>query len=268
MSKNICRFIPNQGNESDINILNFVHETKEQISSNIKYETTYKIHIVTKGKGKIFISDKFHNLNYGDIFFTFPTMEYSLQSENDFEYMYISFMGIRTNKLLEKLKISKENFLFKNQKKLLPIWTESIVDNKSVFSLRCEGIILYSFSVLSEHVIENNTKNNTLTEKVKNYIDEHFTEEKLSLEIISKIFSYNKKYVSTAFKKDFHIGLTQYITNLRIQYACTLMEQGFSSVSDIAYQCGFSEAQYFSKVFKAKMGVSPKEHINSLKNIS
>lgn len=263
MSKNICRFIPNSGSESNLNILNFVHETKRQLKEKIKYETTYKMHLVTKGSGEIFLFGKEYFLECGDVFFTFPSMEYAVRSNEDFEYMYISFIGMRTNNLLDRLNINKENFLFKNQKKLMPVWQESILDNKSILNLRCEGILLYSFSVLGEQTAESKLGDDELTVKVKSYIDEHFTDSDISLEIISKLFAYNKKYISTVFKQKFRVGIAQYISTLRIQYACTLVESGFSSVSDIAHMCGFSDAQYFSRVFKGKMGVSPKEHIKT-----
>lgn len=265
MSENICRFIPKQIGESEINILNFVCETKEQEKAKIRYDTAYKMHLVTKGCGKLFVKNTEYDLNCGDMFFTFPSMEYSLQSVKNFEYMYISFVGVRTNKLMDRLKISKENFLFKNQEKIMPIWEQSIADNKNVLSLRCEGILLYSFSVLSEQEQVYSGECCALTLKIKNYIEEHFMEDDISLETVSTAFSYNKKYISTAFKADFHIGIAQYISTLRIQYACTLMEYGFSSVGDIARRCGFSEPQYFSRVFKNKMGVSPKEHISQIK---
>lgn len=265
MNKNICRFVPNSRNESEINIINFVHETKPQSKDVEKYDATHKIHIVTNGSGKINVENNTYNLKKGDVFFTFPANKYSLQSTENFEYMYISFIGLRTNKLLDTLNISKQNFLFKGINRLIPIWKESIIDDKTILSLRCEGIILYSFSVLSERPEIQNTINVSLSSKIKKYIEEHFSDNDLSVEKISEIFSYNKKYISAVFKSELHIGITQYITTLRIQYACTLMEKGFSSVSDIAYLCGFSDSFYFSRVFKNKIGVSPKEHIKSLK---
>lgn len=261
MSENICRFVSKQGNESEINILNFVYETTKQKKTDIKNEAMYKIHLVTKGSGKILTGGKTWGLRRGDLFFTFPAVEYSVLSGRDFEYMYISFLGIRTNKLLDKMNISARNFLFKNQQGLISLWKQSISENKYVLSLRCEGLLLYSFSVLQEQEVELVDEHGTLTEKIKSYIDEHFADAEISLEGISKIFSYNKKYISTAFKKEFHLGIAEYISTLRVQYACTLMNYGISSVGEIAQQCGFSDPQYFSRVFKNKIGVSPKEYI-------
>lgn len=264
MEKNICRFLPNMQRE-DINILNFVYETKQRPYIGMDFETVYKMHIVVRGTGKLHISQGVYDLNDGDVFFTHPAMLYAIESVKDFEYMYISCLGLRMNRLMDNLRISSERCIFKNQTELKPIWENSIIDNKSILNLRCEGILLYSFSILGEKTIEEQKGNNNAVMKIKEYIEENFSDNSLSLETISNECSYNKKYISRIFKQKFGIGISQYITRIRIQYACTLMERGFTSVSDIAFQSGFSEPMYFSKVFKKIMGVSPKEHITFLK---
>ncbi|MBO7208706.1 MAG: helix-turn-helix transcriptional regulator [Clostridia bacterium] len=66
------------------------------------------------------------------------------------------------------------------------------------------------------------------------------------------------------FKKTFNIGMSEYINTIRIQHSCTLMNQGFTSISDISNQCGYSDPQYFSKVFKKRMGMLPGEYIKSI----
>ena len=265
MKENICRFLPKNGEANDINILNFVYETKEQDYSGFRCETSYKIHLVTKGSGKLRLFDTVYDLNDGDVFFIFPSMSYVIESGDDFEYMYISYIGLRAVMLMDKININKKNFLFKNLKDLKHVWKESIIDNKSILNLRCEGILLYSFSVVGEIVINAENQNEDMILQIKKYIDENFTDSELSLEKISGECRYNKKYISTAYKKKFGIGISQYITELRIQYACVLAEQGFTSVKEIAFLCGFAEPLYFSKVFKNKIGISPKEYISKKK---
>ena len=99
---------------------------------------------------------------------------------------------------------------------------------------------------------------------IQKYIDDNFFNQKLSLEMISKSLSYSPKYISSVFKKKFNVGITEYLNTIRIQNACTLMKQGFTSISDVSNQCGFADAQYFSKVFKQRTGLSPKAYIKSL----
>lgn len=267
MENNVCRFLPNNENMESINILNFVYEREHQSFHALRLETVYKIHIVLKGSGRLHIIGNSYPLKFGDVFFTFPSEHYAIESEEDFEYMYISYIGLRTNRLMDKLGITKKNFLFENMQQLIPIWESSIFDDKSIMNLRCEGILLYTFSALGNDLMQSRkeAENEDIILSVKKYIDDNFSETDLSLEKISGIYSYNPKYISSRFKDKFNIGISNYITMLRIQKACTLMEQGFTSVKDISCQCGFGEQFYFSRVFKTKMGLSPTEHIKKLR---
>lgn len=262
MRQNICKFIPKTDEEVNINILNFVYETKKQCLDNICCDACYKVYFVTGGKGRICLSERVYELEENDVFFTFPSTRYALESSETFEYMYISYLGTGTNKMMEKYNISKKNFLFKGFPDLNLIWEKSIADSTSVLSLRCEGILLYTISRIVQPA-EGKQVKNELVPKIRKYIDENFTAADLSLDKLSQKYSYNKKYISTAFKKNMGVGISQYLSALRIQYACTLIGQGFTSVKDIAFLCGFNNPLYFSKVFKTKMGLSPKEHIKS-----
>ena len=45
-----------------------------------------------------------------------------------------------------------------------------------------------------------------------------------------------------------------------------MLKQGFTSVSDVALRCGYPDAQYFSKVFKRRMSLSPREYMASVRS--
>jgi AraC-like DNA-binding protein len=46
----------------------------------------------------------------------------------------------------------------------------------------------------------------------------------------------------------------------RIKHACQLLRQTDKNISEVAYACGFSDPQYFSRSFKQSMGVSPSDY--------
>ncbi len=266
MKGNICKFIPNDDKEDlSVNILNFVYETEKQSFENFRCEAIYKMHFVAKGRGRINVNGVIYELNRNDVFFTFPSVRYAIESDKDFEYMYISYLGARTNQIADKLNITKKNFLFRGFDDLSLVWKNSIMEDVSVLSWRCEGILLYTFSYIAESTSEKKRTYTESMQKIKKYLDENFTDTDLSLDKISQIFLYNKKYISSAFKREIGVGIVQYVSALRIRYAYSLVEQGVTSVKDIAFLSGYNEPLYFSKVFKSKTGMSPKEYIASVK---
>ena len=264
MDKNICNFIPHYNDYHSIHTINFVLETKEQRFTSLTPQAMYKIYYVRSGSGRLHMTDKVIHLTQGDLFFTFPGAPFAIESLDNFSYMYISFLGTRANMIMDKLKISISNFLFPSCQELCPFWEKGLNTNIEISDLITESILLYTFSFLGNKILSlksNGEIKGKLALAVKKYVDENFTNPGISLTFLSENLSYSPKYISSTFKKCFNIGLSEYLNTIRIQHACNLMRQGFTSISDISYQCGFSDPQYFSKIFKKHLGTLPHKYI-------
>ncbi|WP_156495206.1 AraC family transcriptional regulator, partial [Oleiphilus sp. HI0128] len=61
------------------------------------------------------------------------------------------------------------------------------------------------------------------------------------------------------------ISPLKHFSNMKIEQACSLLEQTNISISDIAYQLGYDDALYFSRVFKKLMKVSPRNYRKELR---
>lgn len=266
MEQNICHFIPFHKDIHSIHTINFVLETKPQQYDHLKSESVYKMYYVCSGNGLIHTLGKITPVSQGDMFFTFPASSFAIESVENFTYMYISFVGIRGNMIMESLNINRNNFLFHQADEVQDFWEKGISTNQKVMELISESVLLYSFSFLGNRLLPDNDKpkQQRSVELIKKYIDDHFTEHNFSLNNMSQELSYNKKYVSYIFKKQIGIGIIEYLNTIRIQNSCTMMEQGFTSVSDIAGKCGYLDAQYFTKIFKAKMGVTPTQYMKAI----
>ena len=55
-------------------------------------------------------------------------------------------------------------------------------------------------------------------------------------------------------------GFREYLTELRLTDAASLLRYSELSVTEIAYSVGFCESNYFSNVFKKQYGISPKDY--------
>ena len=69
----------------------------------------------------------------------------------------------------------------------------------------------------------------------------------------------SEAYFSSLFHTEIQIPFRKYLTNVRIEEAKYLLEQGDYKIWDIASRTGFSDEGYFSKVFKKMTDVSPKD---------
>lgn len=264
--QSICRFVTSNKSPEPIQTLNFVYETNNFTKDKNVTEAIYKACIVASGEATVCIGSVRVQISKDDVFFLIPAVPYSITASDDFTFMYISFMGIRAGIVMERLDINRRNFVFKNFPELSELWKQSISFKSEITDLTSEGLLMYTISTIGNRLLEtkentddDNTGNNLIA--IKRYIDTNFSDPELSLEKISSEFSYNKNYISAAFKKTFKMGMREYLNMIRINNACVLMEQSNTNIEEIAYLCGYSDRVYFSKIFKKKMGVSPKQYI-------
>ena len=164
------------------------------------------------------------------------------------------------------MKINRYNCVFSGFEASEAMWGDAVKTPSQAMALRVESIILYTFSLLAEKILpqDKTSGSDDTVLIIKKYIDDHLSDRELTLKKISAELSYNEKYVSALFKKKMSIGISEYVNTVRVQRACRLMGQGFTSIKDISATCGFSDALYFSKVFKKIMMCSPSEHLDAI----
>ena len=104
-----------------------------------------------------------------------------------------------------------------------------------------------------------------MVEELDNYIRENVSDEISNTEI-GAIFGYHPFYVSRMLKERKGMTLRQYIIAYRLKCAKRLLELSDKSAAEIAEECGFTDASYFTKTFKSALGVTPKEYRNSFKD--
>ena len=111
----------------------------------------------------------------------------------------------------------------------------------------------------SEAAEEINDKSN-FYQQIKEYIDSHYQNPNLSVTELSSIFKTNSSYLSSQFKKEFDIGLLDYITSVRISAAKKLLVTTNSPNTEISQQVGYANARTFLRAFSKSEGITPKEY--------
>ena len=91
------------------------------------------------------------------------------------------------------------------------------------------------------------------------YIDENFCEN-LTLGGVCKHFAISKTYFCHLCKLITGKTFTEYLTDLRIRAAMSMLEDQSLSITEVSEKLGFSNTSYFSKIFKKYTGCLPKEY--------
>ena len=246
-----------------LRILDYSTVSNAQTLSCLKSAASYSINYVLEGEGKMHTQNSTYKLCPGDVFFCLPAVPYAIESVKSFKYSYISFLGSRADAIIKMLRINENRCVFTGLDDVGKVWINLDRDNKCVTALRSESVLLYTFSCIQTivHNDEHTQIRNDIPNSIKEFIDDNITNFDLTLEKISHEVSYDKRYISMIFKNTYQINITEYITSARIQIACNLINKGFKCVSQISSLCGYKDPLYFSRVFKLRLGVSPRTYI-------
>ncbi|RKN84994.1 helix-turn-helix domain-containing protein [Paenibacillus ginsengarvi] len=91
------------------------------------------------------------------------------------------------------------------------------------------------------------------------YINDHYAND-LSLTLLSGLFHINPHYLSRIFNKVTGFSFVEYVTLVRLKEAQKLLLAGDKNVTEVAETVGFESLSHFGRVFKASMGMSPKDY--------
>lgn len=91
-------------------------------------------------------------------------------------------------------------------------------------------------------------------------IQEKYGDKKMSVGYVAENVGLSETWLSTKFKNEIGIGIAEYINNVRINHAKKLLMNPDVMVYEVSEQCGFASSQYFSKVFKSVVGMTPNRY--------
>ena len=137
-----------------------------------------------------------------------------------------------------------------------------------------DQIIIHSLILKLVHMLFASSQSNTYSDKIKNsndkviksviqYIKDNLTGD-LSLNTLASYASFSPIHFHNCFKASTGKTLREYVEEQRIQKAINLLISSDLTLSEIAYECGFSSQSYFSYAFKQRMKVTPREYAKEI----
>ena len=255
---NICKF--SNIKSSDLICTQFVYET-QNTQSTLSYTDRYLLGFVISGCSLLKQNDIEIKINKGYVFFVEKNAHFSIRGDAEFSYFYISFYGRRADELVERFLLSAERCAFDLSERYDELssfafgcLSRATEQNTDILS-ECGLLYLLTFLEIKE------SKGTDLLSTIISLTTQNFADVNFSLSSLAEMIKYDAKYISFYFKKHKQICYSKYLKDLRIKRSVFLIEQGLTNVKNISLLSGFSDALYFSKVFKAEMGKSPKEYI-------
>jgi two-component system, response regulator YesN len=96
-------------------------------------------------------------------------------------------------------------------------------------------------------------------QQIEQFLLESYNKD-INLQEIADRFYLSREYISRKFKHEYQATITDFITNVRMNKAKELLQNPKLKIYEIAFQVGYQDEKYFSKVFKKTEGISPNEY--------
>ncbi len=239
----------------------------------------YEIFYLINGDCTFFINHNIYKLNRGDLVIvpageihksTYPESGYSERfivsfRENNLGWLNEILgeeivkqslnMGIISipDKRRDYVESLMHKMLFESEGQdiLSPAFIKTGLIELLLFIIRCQRY--------EENVIKEIDVDNQLMQEIATYIYDNY-DKKISLDDMSRKFHISRSYLSKKFKTITGFGFKEYLINVRIKNACTLLLETNKSITDIAFECGFNDSNYFGDAFRHVKGVSPNKY--------
>ena len=101
-----------------------------------------------------------------------------------------------------------------------------------------------------------------LLQNILQYMSDHCAKP-LTIPVLAKKFGLSQINLERLFQQSVKMSPVSYLIDLRLQIAAEKIRTEKSNISEIAFQCGFSDSNYFTKLFRKKYGMPPRSFRNN-----
>lgn len=213
-----------------------------------------------------------NNLKRGTLLFIrdFDCHDYASADSNSFEFLNLSFSSETLFSLFEYLGEGLDRRLLLNSKfppqiTLFPRDTDrlyhsfcSLINKKNASLAKIEMRLLLA-NIFVKYFVSFSEADSGIPFWLENAC-EQMKEPRNFIIGTSRLFEVtgkSREHTSREMKRYYGITVTEFINELRLNYAVNLMKQSNLSITDICFECGFSNLSWFYKLFSDKYGKTP-----------
>lgn len=234
----------------------------------------YVIHYISKGKGILYYKNEKIALSAGDLFLLKPNEVtfYQADEEEPWSYYWIGIGGNKSDIYFDLSRLGEVAYLHHNKEQPTQKVASQIIQliTQAEEKERTTGnqleLLSQTYKLLFElSVLSPNSTNHQLNQSEKiclecrHTIEKHYNIDGLSISSIAQKLNVNRSYLTTLFKKYYHISPKDYLLQTRMKRAKQLLENTEEPIKVISYSVGYQDPLYFSKAFKEFYNISPSQ---------
>lgn len=159
-----------------------------------------------------------------------------------------------------------------NQRPEMSAQIEEAMDNVDYY-MKCldAGALLTTLNIILDSLWENDIQNNTgsvvqQVEQIHQYIETNYYEN-ITLTFLAGEYHMDASYLSRMFSQKYGETIIAFLTRVRMEHAVAFMRDPDKKLETISFLVGYDDYNYFSRVFRKKLGISPSEYRSQLERV-
>ena len=235
-------------------------------------EHHHQIHqllFVLEGEGRMRLNGEWRRLSAYDTALIVPYAEHAVMSDSKLTLLVLAFdadvldpelrAGLLGKHFPNSEAVPLNVFAGGELRRLLRkmLFAESQQTDLDLLSLKIDLSEILLLLARSKSAAPAVTDSNRLrAERIRHFIDTHYFEPLSAADLAGRL-GISSRYVNTIFKEQYNITPTQYLTEVRIERARTLLAETDKDIISICFEVGYDSVSSFYRAFKASTGASP-----------
>jgi len=233
------------------------------------------IHFVLDGTGFYSAGGQTWSLTPGQMFVIYPNepITYGADETHPWTYAWIGFRGIRAHSMVRECGFSKNQLVLPapNQKIILK-HIDYMLDHKQLSKANDLKRQAYLILLLAE-LVDFHEKQSAQSRKNAKYAYSTSVYAELAIEYIKDMYQkgigisdiadnigISRAYLNSAFQKELGISAQTFLIDYKMHKAASLLVSTSLSIKEVSNSVGYEDQLVFSKAFKKKFGMSPKNY--------
>ena len=221
----------------------------------------YHILLLNRGACVAYHNGVEYQLSPGNIVIYFPDEEQRYSFSEDSKTLWCHFTGAAVKDLFDGCHLTSGVYQIEKNTSIFQTFSRMIerfsIEEKMKFSIPSLIELIYHISDAVKMV--ESKEISTAISRALLYIHTNYNRV-ITIEELAKIAGYSKSRFSHLFVIECGETPITYQRNIQLSMACELLITTENKISEIALHCGFQDPLYFSRAFKKKYHISPKEH--------
>jgi two-component system response regulator YesN len=172
---------------------------------------------------------------------------------------------MKRNRILEILILANHSLRLDSHEDLKQINYMGSV--QKLMSLSGNQLIDYAYQMfiyITSYVKPQNSidYSNHIVKATKEYLESHYTDD-ISLESMAEYVNISPQYFSKLIKKTTGFNFIDWLSMLRVRKAKELLTNSNLTVKEVCFMVGYKDPNYFSRIFKKRIGITPSEYVKA-----